>query len=57
MLRHAQIIYNKKPEIQALFCFDRMLKKQKAKGKVIGEIQPAKAKNPLNFFNKVASMF
>ncbi|MBK7856295.1 MAG: hypothetical protein IPJ79_16660 [Bacteroidetes bacterium] len=57
MLRHAQIIYSKKPEMQAVFCFDRMLKIQKRKGKVVGEIQPSKAKNPLAFFSRVASMF
>lgn len=55
LLRHAQLIYRNKPEMQALFCFDRILKKQRAEKK-----QPAltgAVKDKLTMLRKVTSMF
>lgn len=56
MLRHAQIIYDKNPAMQALFCFDRLLKKQKAAVKSTA-LKTTTVKIPSAFLNKVAAMF
>lgn len=71
MLRHAKLIYYKNPAMLAQFCFDGILKKEKAKKKpakaninpktnaipVCNEQVKPEKKNAFAFITRVASMF
>lgn len=54
MLRHAQLIYRDRPDMQALFQFDKLLRKTKAARK---QNQPDTIAKTTGFFSKVAAMF
>jgi hypothetical protein len=55
MLRHAQLIYRNRADMQQLFQFDKLLKtaRKKKKNEKTAEAKPA----VLSFLNKVAAMF